>query len=364
MTTHVESTDGRILGLWPGPNHGIFAVDSDEVLIAPERLRVCPPAMPTAIAHANIALVKYWGKRDIEGNRPAAGSLSLTLAGLDTRTRVERLGPDATEDVLILDGAPATGRPLERVRAFVDRVRQPVGAVDRVRVESRNDFPTAAGLASSASAFAALAVATAHAFEARLDPRQLSVLARTGSGSAARSIFGGYAEVVADDDEPYARPLDDVDLDLGAVVCVVDSPPKETGSTDGMELTRHTSPYHAAWLEQVSRDLYEARHALQTGDFERLAAVTEGNCLAMHANAMSARPGLLYFAPATLDLIRVVRRMRTEGTPVFFTIDAGPHVVAFTRPDALERVAEALKDQPGVREVRICRAGAGARIES
>lgn len=317
--------------------------------------------MPTALAHANIALVKYWGKRDVEGNRPAAGSLSLTLAGLDTETRVE-LRPGAPDDELRLDGRPETGRPLDRVRAFVDRIRSATGRTERVAVESRNDFPTAAGLASSASAFAALSVAAAEAFDYRPGPRALSVLARQGSGSAARSIFGGFVQVVADVEEPYAEPIPDAALELGAVVCVVRSEPKAVGSTDGMELTRTTSPYHAAWLEQVARDLYEARAALGGGDFERLAEVTEGNCLAMHANAMAARPGLLYFAPPTLELIQRVRELRRNGREVFFTIDAGPHVVVFTRRFEVDSVARELEGHPGVREVRVCRPGEGARI--
>jgi diphosphomevalonate decarboxylase len=318
--------------------------------------------MPAAVAHANIALVKYWGKRDLEGNRPAAGSLSLTLEGLDTQTRVDLLGADAADDELVLDGVPQTGRPLDRVRTFVDRVRAATGRRERVRVESRNDFPTAAGLASSASAFAALTLATAEAFDHRPGPRALSVLARQGSGSAARSIFGGFVQVVAEVDEPYAEPIADARLELGAAVCVVESPEKDVGSTDGMELTRQTSPYHGAWLEQVSRDLYEARHALSDGDFDRLVTVTEGNCLAMHANAMAARPGLIYFAPATLELIRTVRALRSEGLPCFFTIDAGPHVVVFSSAEDLDRVAGRLEGHPGVVELRRCRAGAGARV--
>jgi len=318
--------------------------------------------MPKAVAHANIALVKYWGKRDVESNRPAAGSLSLTLRGLDTETRVELLGAEAEDDELVLDGASVTGRPLVRARAFVDRIRSATGRRERVRIESRNAFPTAAGLASSASAFAALAVAASEAFEYRPGPRALSVLARQGSGSAARSIFGGFVQVVADVDEPYAEPVTDASLELSAAVCVVESPPKDVGSTDGMELTRTTSPYHGAWLEQVARDLYEARHALSSGDFDRLAAVTEGNCLAMHANAMAARPGLIYFAPSTLELIRAVRGLRREGHPCFFTVDAGPHVVVFAPPTTIDAIAPRLEASAAVAEVRRCGVGDGARL--
>jgi len=317
--------------------------------------------MPTARAHANIALVKYWGKRDGARNRPAAGSLSVTLAGLDTETRVE-LCPEAVDDRFVLDGVPQTGRPLERVRAGVDRIRAATGRQERVEVVSENTFPTAAGLASSASAFAALTVATAEAFGHHPGPRGLSILARQGSGSAARSIFGGFVEMVADVEEPYAEPIREAKLELGAVVCVVASASKDVGSTDGMEHTRRTSPYHAAWLEQVARDLYEARHALAEGDFDRLAAVSEGNCLAMHADALAARPGLVYFAPATLALISTVEALRRDGLPVFFTVDAGPHVVVFAPRTDLDAVARRLAGHPGVETTRVCGPGEGARV--
>lgn len=325
---------------------------------------VTPRLMLVATACANIALVKYWGKRDARLNLPAAGSLSLTLDVLRTWTEVETI--DGPADMLELDGTPQTGRALERITAFADLVRARVGSDARIRVKSENTFPTAAGLASSASAFAALAVGVAHALGLEATPAELSALARQGSGSAARSIFGGYARmnagVAADGSDAVAEPLKGVDLPLHAVIAVAKAGPKAIGSTDGMQSTRETSPYHAAWIDQVDRDLDACQEALRARDLGRLASIVEGNCLAMHANAMAARPGIIYFLPATLWAIEQVRVLRANGTPVFFTIDAGPHVVAFTPPEHVERVREALSAHEDVAQVLTSGPGRGAEM--
>jgi diphosphomevalonate decarboxylase len=320
--------------------------------------------MATARACANIALVKYWGKREARLNLPTAGSLSLTLARLRTETRV--LVVDAEQDQLRLNGAPADARAAARVSRFVDLVREMTGRSERVAVESTNHFPTASGLASSASAFAALAAASCRAFGLRLAPSALSALARRGSGSAARSVFGGFVRMnpgrALDGSDAFAEPIESR-LSLSAVVATVTAGPKEVGSTDGMEHTRATSPYDAAWFGLVPEDLAACEAALAAGDFDRVAAVAEGNCLAMHANAMAARPGLLYWQPATLALVHRVRALRAEGVPVFFTIDAGPHVVAFCPPDAVARVDRELADVPGVVERMSSDAGPGVEVD-
>lgn len=310
--------------------------------------------MAVATACANIALVKYWGKRDASLNTPAAGSLSLTLDRLRTWTEVLR-EPGLEHDVLEIDGKAVTGRPVERISRFADLVRGPAKDQTRVRVRSHNTFPTAAGLASSASAFAALAVAMSDAFEQSLDPRALSILARRGSGSAARSIFGGFAVMhegsASDGSDAFAEPMHGSTIELSAAVAVAKAEEKKVGSTDGMELTKTTSPFHQAWIDCVNRDLPVAQDLLRSGDIMALADLVEGNCLAMHANAMAARPGILYFRPSTLWALEEVRTMRAEGIPVFFTIDAGPHVVAFTPSEHLDVVAKRLAGHPEVQDV-------------
>jgi diphosphomevalonate decarboxylase len=303
-----------------------------------------------ATACANIALVKYWGKRDEKLNLPRKGSLSVTLDALRTITEVELLpltDPSAC-DALMLDSEPTSGKKLERVSRFLDLVRETAKSTRRARVVSSNTFPAASGLASSASGFAALAVAAARAYGLDPDARSLSLLARRGSGSAARSIFGGivrmHAGTLEDGSDAFAEPFIGAKLELHSAIAVAVRREKAVGSTEGMELTRMTSPYHSAWLDTIDRDLADAEDALRTGDIDKLANVVEASCLAMHANAMAARPGLLYFSGATLWAIERIRALRRTGTPVFFTVDAGPHVVAFTLEAHLGQVKAALKE--------------------
>ncbi|MCK6551799.1 diphosphomevalonate decarboxylase [Myxococcota bacterium] len=318
----------------------------------------------TATACANIALVKYWGKRDAALNLPARGSLSATIDALKTHTTVEVI--DAPEDELYLDGEKKSGRAVARITRHVDLVRAATGRRERVRVTSTNSFPTAAGLASSASGFAALAVGASRALGHHATPSELSVLARRGSGSAARSIFGGFVRMYAgtrdDGTDAFARPMDGVHVELAAAIAVARAKEKEIGSTDGMDHTAATSPYHDEWLTQVDRDLDACEAALRAKDFDALAAVTEGSCLAMHADAMASRPGIIYFQPVTLWAIARVRALRAEGVPVFFTIDAGPHVVAFTEPAHLERVRAALSAHAEIDQVLTSHLGGPAHV--
>lgn len=322
--------------------------------------------MVLASARANIALVKYWGKRDLALNLPAAGSLSLTLDALRTETKVELI--EGSEDRFFLDGQQQNGKAQKRVSDFVSLLRKRAGRKEAVRVDSSNNFPTAAGLASSASAFAALSVAASQAFELQLSPEELSIYARIGSGSAARSIFGGYALMSAgekaDGSDAFAKALPEIDLPLSAAICLAGEGQKHVGSTEGMERTRTTSPYYQAWIEQVHKDLAFAQEALRQKDISALAEIVEGNCLAMHANAMSARPGIIYFKAVTLWAIEQVRQMRSEGIPVFFTIDAGPHVVAFCAPEVLEKVSSRLSEHPEVSRVVTSQMGGPAQVEA
>ncbi len=325
-----------------------------------------------AEAGANIALVKYWGKRDAGGplNLPAVGSLSLTLSALTTRTRVV-LDASLARDELVLGGREAPAGQRERAAATLQRLRERAGGGDALpcaRVESDNDFPTGAGLASSASGFAALVVAGAAAYGLDLPPAELSALARQGSGSAARSIFGGFVEMARgereDGRDAIARPLlDAAQWPLEVVVAITAAGEKAVGSTDGMNLTARTSPYWQGWLASQEADLAEARSAVLARDFARLAEVSEFSCLKMHGLALSARPGLLYWNGATVEAMHRVRELRErEALAVFFTVDAGPQLKAICAPAHGERVAAALADVPGVRAVVRSGLGPGARV--
>lgn len=322
--------------------------------------------MMTAAARArpNIALVKYWGKRDARLNLPAAGSLSITLDALYTDTRVT-FDPALTVDTMRLNDA--TEAPAgTRVRGCLDVLRTRAGIDAHARVHSHNNFPTAAGLASSASGFAALVVAANAALGDPLQRRELSALARRGSGSAARSLYGGFVLMHAghrdDGADACAEPLAAAaDWPLEVVIAVTSEAAKPVHSGDGMERTRHTSPYHRAWIDSVHDDLATARAAVAARDFQALAEVSEHSCLKMHADMLATRPPLIYWNAATVAGIECVRRLRMEeGLEVFFTIDAGPQLKAVCRPDAAHRVAAALADVPGVRRVLRSALGAGA----
>lgn len=319
----------------------------------------------TAEAHPNIALVKYWGKRDERLNLPAAGSISVTLGALTTRTSV-CFDAALARDEIKLNGATDAAQA-RRLGAFLDLLRQRAGTQRHARVESVNDFPTAAGLASSAAGFAALAVAASGALGLDLEGCELSALARQGSGSAARSIFGGFVEMAAgeraDGADAFARPLLAADeWPLALVIAITSGAPKEVGSRSGMVHTQRTSPYYAPWIETVKHDLDGARRAIAARDFARLADVAEGSCLAMHAAMLAARPGLIYWNAATLACLHEVRALRRGGVAVFFTIDAGPQVKAVCLPEARTRVVQALAAMAGVERVIESGLGGGARV--
>ncbi|MCB9574857.1 MAG: diphosphomevalonate decarboxylase [Kofleriaceae bacterium] len=321
----------------------------------------------TARAHANIALVKYWGKRDAERNLPAAGSLSLTLGALTTITSV---GFDAAlaDDQLDLDGRAASGADLARTSAWLDLVRARAGIATRARVVSANHFPTASGLASSASGFAALAVAASHAAGLALSPAELSVLARLGSGSAARSIFGGLVRMHAGDHAdghdavatPIPSPLAGA---LRMVIAIVGGGvPKTIGSRDAMQHCAETSPYYRAWIDTAVRDLAAAEAAIAAGDVAALGELTEGSALAMHAAAIASRPTVLYWQPATLAAMATVRALRAAGRAAWATMDAGPHVKVLTVAEDAGAVEAALAATPGVSDVLVSAAGGGAEV--
>ncbi|WKZ12854.1 MAG: diphosphomevalonate decarboxylase [Gammaproteobacteria bacterium] len=316
----------------------------------------------TAIAHPNIALIKYWGKRDAAENLPAVGSLSVTLDAMRARTTVE-FDSGLQQDTVRLDGAEDAGTT-QRVSACLDRLRQRAGRSWRARVDSDNDFPTGAGLASSAAGFAALATAAAAALDLRLAPGELADIARIGSGSAPRSLFGGFAllrNIPGDrvSCEPLLAPAD---WPLRVVVAITESARKAVGSRDGMALSRDTSPYYAEWVRSHAADLDRGERAVRARDFAGLADIAEHSCLKMHAVMMTTRPALLYWTPATLACIRMVAELRRTGTPVFFTVDAGPQVKAVCLPETAPSVAAALGSLQGVTRVVVCGLGAGARV--
>ena len=297
--------------------------------------------MATAIAHPNIALVKYWGKRDRDLNLPSTGSVSLTLDRFQTKTRVD-LGVES--DFLLLNGKLAGGHEAERVFRHLDRVvpgRRPA------QVVSENNFPSAAGLASSSSAFAALTVAAAAESGQELTPQDLSVLARQGSGSACRSLWGGFVEwrrgVLEDGSDSHGQALAPQDhWDLRMVVAVVAAGRKKVGSTEGMVRTMATSPMYPAWTTSWERDVSQARQGILDQDLEALGVAMERSALKMHATMMTSEPPIRYWTGASVALMDAVEGLRAKGVGAWWTMDAGPNVKILCETQHADRVAAAV----------------------
>lgn len=319
----------------------------------------------TARAHSNIALIKYWGKRATARNLPAVGSISVTLNDLFTETTV------TFDAALPADQVTLNGRSTEpaRLTRFLDLVRTRAGIATPAAVTSTNNFATGAGLASSASGFAALALAATQAAGLNPGTRELSILARQGSGSAARSIFGGFVEMhrgstddgLCDFAEPLLAPSE---WPVEIVVAVTDKAVKPTTSTAGMSQLETRSDFYSAWVQYAEADLAAMRRAITARDFEALGELTEMSCLKLHGLMMSTRPGLIYWNPATVAAIQVIRDLRRNGLPVYFTIDAGPQVKALCAPGYSPQVADALATLPGVLETRCTTLGPAAHLLS
>ena len=310
-------------------------------------------------AQPNIALIKYWGKRDLAKNLPAVGSISATLADLYSEMTVE-IDNSLDHDVLLVNGDESRSM-LARVSSCLNDV----AGRDRpfVRVESRSNFPIAAGLASSASAFAALVVAADSAFGMDYSRDALVNLAGKASGSAARSLAGGFVELENREDVVAVRSLLAArEWPLQVVVAITEPGPKPVSSGDAMEISRKTSPFYDRWVEQQSEDLGEARAAILEKDLARLGAIAEHNCLKMHSVMWGSRPPMMYWNSATVACMRTVRELQSAGKGVFFTIDAGPQLKAICAPDDVAEVQAALAATDGVSDVMVSGIGEGAQL--
>ncbi len=309
----------------------------------------------TAVAHPNLAFVKYWGQRDPELNIPINGSISVNLSGARTITRVS-FDPDLTADAVSVDGSPAAPQALARIVRHLDRVRGLAGITTCARVESYSDFPSAVGIAASASGFAALTLAASRAAGLALDLRALSVLARKGSGSACRSIPGGFVEWVAghDDATSYAFTIAPSDAwDLRVISVAVSRESKPISSLRGHRAA-FTSPFIAARLESVAQTLGLVRVAIKRRDLELLGMTVEREALSLHAVAMTSRvidapwlSGIYYMQPDTLRLIQAVQAWRSDGLGVYFSLDAGPTVHLVCEARSVAQVMAALDEVPG-----------------
>lgn len=317
-----------------------------------------------AVANPNIALIKYWGKVNEQLNLPATASISMTLDIFPTTTTVE-ISETLNQDQVSLNDKVASESFSVAVSRFLDLVRTRAGTESRAIVQTHNSVPTAAGLASSASGFAALALAASKAYGLDLNPSQLSALARRGSGSASRSIFPGYAIWnLGEDDTSFARPLPKPQLELALVVVVLNAREKKISSRAAMNLTRDTSPFYDAWLASSKRDLQDFQTAFTENNFTAIGQIVERNALRMHATSLGANPPVRYLSAESFAVLDYLEELRGQGIAGYATMDAGPNVKVLCQSTQRQELQRILAERFTHANVYTCRPGLGARYES
>lgn len=316
-------------------------------------------------AHTNIALIKYWGKRDEALILPASSSLSLTLDAFYTDTSVT-FDTAIQEDIFYLNGILQNEIATKKVSHFLNLFRKAAGIDAPALIQSTNFVPTAAGLASSASGMAALAGAANLACNLQLTQRELSMFARRGSGSATRSIYGGFVEwqMGTSSADSYAVPIDDADWDIGMLVVVVNGRQKEMSSRLGMKNTVETSPFYAGWLDSTATDLVDIKKAIRSQDFQKMGEITESNGMKMHGTMLGANPPLSYWEPDSVVAMQLVRQLRKEGMPCYFTMDAGPNVKVLCRLTDSEKIKERFAKRFNPEQLILAKPGEGLKILS
>ncbi|MFH0878880.1 MAG: diphosphomevalonate decarboxylase [Lentisphaerota bacterium] len=304
-----------------------------------------PSGTGEAFAPSNIALCKYWGKRDEELNLPVTSSLSISLGRFGSRVTI---APCSGRDQFSLNGKPLDEDSSfsRRAQAFLDLFR-PHPAY-RFKLDAFNTIPTAAGFASSASGFAAVVMALDRLFGWSLSARETSILARLGSGSASRSITRGFVEWHAGKDEDgmdsFAELLEAEWPELRVGLMVICAEEKKVGSRAGMKQTVQTSTLYASWPAQVEQDLAALKRALREKDFYLLGRTAEANALAMHATMIATWPPVLYWKPESVQAMRAIWKLREEGLPVYFTMDAGPNLKLLFTEDKAPDIARAFPE--------------------
>jgi len=317
----------------------------------------------TAIAPANIAFIKYWGKKNEELRIPANASISMNLLGAVTTTTVEFSSSYPKDTIELTDGSFSDGET-RRITAHLDRIRQKAGIRDFARVVTKNSFPKSAGIASSASGFAALTLASAAAAGLSLPQKELTILARIGSGSACRSIPDGFVKWESGEksEESYAHSLFPHDYwDIRDVLVVVDQTSKKISSSDGMKKAG-TSPFWQERQRDIEKRIIQITKALEEKNFSEFGTILEDDCLSMHSVMMTQNPPLMYWNEATGNCIRNVQKWRKDGLPVFFTIDAGPNVHCICEGKDEKQLIDAIKTLSGVQSTLVNSCSQGAHI--
>ena len=279
-------------------------------------------------APVNIALSKYWGKRETTLNLPVNGSVSISLPGLGTQTEITF--SQGEQDQIVLNDQMLEPHVTfaKRLSAFLDFFRP--NELTVFQVDTLNSVPTAAGLASSASGYAALVLALNDLFQWDLSDQKLSLLARLGSGSASRSLFPGFAvwHVGSQEDgmDSYAEAIETQWPELCIGLVKVDVSEKAMSSTAGMQQTVNTCELYQAWPEKAEKDIEIVQQAIKTKDFTLLGKTAENNALSMHATMMATWPPIVYWQPESVAAMHAIWQLRQQGIEVYFTMDAGPNL--------------------------------------
>lgn len=311
------------------------------------------PTKTTFRAHTDIAFIKYWGKKDEVLRLPENGSISMKLADLYTTTTVE-FDPQLKQDVVKINGLVESGEELrviqhlQRVRDLATQVSLPL-ATASARVVSNNNFPTGSGLSSSGSGFAALTLAATRAIGLRLSQKELSILARQGSGSACRAVCGGYVEWHdADTSEgSFSETLFPADhWTLSDVVVVVSQDRKTVGTSTAAHRTAGSSPFFITRLQRINQKILAVKTAIAEKNFGQLGQLIEAEALEFHSIMLTSQPAQIALLPGTIQVMHQVLQLRSKGIPCYFTLNTGHNIHVLTLPTHADLVADSLQQLP------------------
>lgn len=316
----------------------------------------------TAIAHANIALIKYWGKKDPKLNLPENSSLAVNLSNLTSTTTVA-FSDDFDEDSFSIN-ATRENIEIERLIAHINLIRDLASTKQKVKVVSENNFPTATGLASSASGFAALTLAAIAALGLKLSEKELSLLARRGAGSACRSIPDGFTEWVAgtSDKTSYAQTVFDANhWNIAILAVIVNQEKKVVSNTVGHTLAQ-TSPFYQTRLLRVPKKIKAMKQAIEDKNFALFGKILEADAIELHVITLTSDPAIIYWDPATIRIMKLCQTLRQQGLPVYFTFDAGPQPVLFCLQKDAKKLETIIRSTKGVLDIIVNKPAEGARL--
>lgn len=316
----------------------------------------------TAVAPSNIAFIKYWGKKDEKLRLPENGSISMNLSNLTTTTTVE-FSPSLSEDYVEINGIKELNEGNRAIK-HLERVRKIAKLSYKAKVVTKNNFPIGTGLSSSASGFAALTLAASKSAGLNLSEKELSILARQGSGSACRSIPDGFVEWLDGDtsETSYAYTLYPVNYwDILDVVAIMSYDKKDISSTEGQKIVA-TSPFYKIRLSNIIKKLESCKRLLSEKNFPEFGSLIEAEALELHAIMLTSIPSLIYWLPGTIQIMKLVKKLRNEGVEVYFTVNTGQDIHLIIEGKNKEILLEKLHKVKEIKKVIVNTSAAGARL--